>query len=442
MIRHFFDMNDKTKPSALWLLLAALVLNGYFSCKKGDGRPPTIAVSAPLDGDTFVACDEVRIIGRATDNQALAEVTATLSHPFTNQIIGSASTSISGLEAEFAFSLKMGDRYTPSDAYQLRVSAVDAAGNVASDFILPNITELPKVFLQAAWAGVNSAGQAQLFYEDILAQLQTGPILGTQLADLSIDNRSQALLVAEQNSGRFDGRNLEDFALSFRTDLPGSAQQAPSITGIAHTQNRYYLSLGTPPYLRVFDRSGLQISAWSSVPHPAQAILASPDLIYIGVVGFGGSPVAVQAYDRNSQALMTSHLPGFPAEQLRLTGDGQLIAGGNHQGQGRIHLLDAQSLSLQASNDLNAAFLDVAGAGMTWFVLLDSGLWQLDLSSANLQGPIVNGAFTSLAFEETSGNVWIGRENAVDIYSPSGNLLRSITGNFGTVSEIVFHYNK
>ncbi|HHG86450.1 MAG TPA: hypothetical protein ENJ82_16990 [Bacteroidetes bacterium] len=423
-----------------WVFLAILCLSCWTSCKKGDHSPPSIAVNHPIDGANFVACDEVRITGQASDNQGLGQVTVTLSDPFTNQILGSSSHALKGLKDDFGFNFKLGDRYTHSGEYQLRITAFDAFGNTANDFVLIQIAELPKQLIHATWVGIDGSEVAQLYVRDSLGLVQSGSILGNKLSGFLIDNRSQQMLVTEGLTGRFDSRNLEDYALNFRnTLLTGGPQQA--LTGISAVQNKFYLSLNVPPYVRIFDREGAQTTSWSQVLSPVTEILASPVHTWLVLDGAGGMASQLNLYDTFSQQVKATDLLSWRAEKLLLAAQ-QIIVCGNDGVQGHVYLLDADHLTHDSENDLTERFLGADGAGQDWFVLLASGLWRIDLGSGNLQGPIVSGNFSSIGFEDVSGNIWLGRQDAVDIYGQNGGLVQTISGSFGLVKWIRFHANK
>lgn len=422
------------------LLLGLLTLT--IGCKKGDNTPPTISVSNPVDGTAATGTDRVTIRGSASDEGGLTQITAQLLSVPDERIFGTQIETVSGTSADFAFEMELGDRYTPTGDYLLRVSATDEAGNFASDWIDLQLTELPRVRHRTLWAGDDGAGTFTLFGRDTLGNTTSGTGLGQAVSALHMDNRSQTLLVTNAASGNFTAYRPEDFSQRFSLGIAANGNNE-SWTGISSYLERYYLSSVVPPYFRVYNSSGDLITTFDDALHPALSVLTTETRLYGGVRGLVGQPLKLDAYGRNSTQLQVTNVLNREIHQVHATTNH--IAAVHLAGQnGRIYLLDGQSLVTLDSIDFSSPLLHTAYSPENdlLYVLTDLGLQTLDPDLAWLSPVTVSGTFSCVAVDRSSGDVYLGRQDVVEILDAQLSPKGMWQGGFGDVSYIDFHYNK
>lgn len=114
--------------------LLILCLFVFGSCTEdGDVVNPTVVISSPSNGDAFSISDEIELVGRATDDVSLKNVTITSALGINETITDIADP----MDFPFNFTLTL-DPNTSAGEYELVIKAVDSSDNEAEASV--NIT--------------------------------------------------------------------------------------------------------------------------------------------------------------------------------------------------------------------------------------------------------------------------------------------------------------
>lgn len=419
------------------LLLALLVLTT--GCAKRDEIPPSVNLAAPLDNSTFVSGTEVLIVGTATDNERVSSVGAILQNVSNGQMAGSG-WGIPGTDGSFNFSMELGDRYTPTGLYLLRVTAYDEEGNPASDFAEINLFELPKTLHGVYFAGEDASGSATAFYVDTAGQVSVGPYIGQELTVFKADNRYQSLLTGGK-SGPVQALDVYGMSPLFSIDLPSGFDPVP-LRGLGLYSRQLFVGSGNQPYIQRYTNEGLSSSIFDQAFYPPTALVADSIGLYASLSSPDGLNHKIDRYDRSHTGLQASHNLSWSGEFVAVAGSDAVMVGANAFGTGRVLILDKNDLSIRDSINLQENIHAVEGVGNRLFILGPGGAFELDVNSGSTSGLICTGFFTSMAFEPVQELLYMGKDNSLEVYQLDGTLVNSIPGTFGDVTEIEFHYNK
>lgn len=416
----------------------------FFSACEDDVEttPPSLSINLPRDNQQLTAGDELIIQGRASDESGLGELVVTVFRPASPPVFERSEVfSLSDKSQDFEFRLPVSSRYAETGEYLLQISALDIHGNGTTAEIPLLIDELPWELQRPMWVGEDGSGNATLHYRDTLGQLQTGPMLGNQLADVKVDNRFRQLIAAESTTGNAQVWSLNDLAPLYTIDLPTGVVQE-NITGVSVDQDQIYLGSSVPPYLSVYLTDGDRSGAWSSLPYPVKAVLAGESQLWLSVEGQVGTPTKVDHYDPGTEQLQATYITDWRTDYLlELDGD-RLVVAGNENRAGRLRILEANSLQAGSELDLTDEIIGLAGQGNDSYVLTNLGAYQLNPTNGNLLGPVVAGDYTAIGWEREFRQLYLGKENTVEVYDANGNAIATYTGGYGKISWFIFQYNK
>jgi hypothetical protein len=424
----------------VWLICTVLMLLAP-ACKKEDHDPPSVALSQPDEGFSIIADHPFTIAGRAFDDQGLTGITAILYHSVTEVIVQTESITIDGLERDFSFTMPAGDRYTETGEYTLQVTARDAAENKGSAFIQIHVQELPLEYRGVVWAGENTSNQYAVYKRDTAAILTAGPSGLNDMTGLLMDSRNDQVVATLSGEGKLLGWDVEDFSPLFTVDLPQGIG-TETFSGISMNAGAYYAALREPAYLRSYRFDGAPVNNFDDVLHPATAVMATADRIYLGVAGFQGTPMKVDAYDPVGEGLLSTQVLDWEVERILPLDADHILVCGNEGGLGRIYVLDRQSLVRVETLDLMEGFRDAATANGRAWLLMDTGLYEFYPATGTCSAILAPGDYQALAVDATQIRLFLGGQDVVEVRTGAGAFVEEVTGGFGQVEFIRVHYNK
>jgi hypothetical protein len=411
------------------------------SCKKQDHDAPSVALSRPADGNTVIADSNFIVEGIASDDQGLSSITAILYASISEEVVASRTVPISGLKQSFSFEMSAGDRYTAAGEYALRVTAVDLAGNHGAAFTQINVQALPLAYWGVAWAGDQGGGSYALHWMDTAGVVHAGPAGIQRLVGMFADNRSGQLVAVQTVPGILRAWDWEDFSPLFQVDLP-QGTGSETFAGLSMEGTQYFAALKVPPYLRSYRNDGAPINDTEEALHPGTAILATKERVYMGLEGIVGIPLKLDAYDAAGENLLATQLLDWAVEEVLELNADQLLVCGNLQGQGKILVLDRQSLQRDQETDAVGTFVAAATANGRAWILTDQGVYEYFATNGTLSAALVTGNFTALGVDATRNQLFLGGMDQVGVYSGAGALLTTRSGSYGTIKFIDTRYNK
>jgi hypothetical protein len=276
---------------------------------------------------------------------------------------------------------------------------------------------------------------------DTAGVVHAGPAGLQGLTGMIADNRSGQLVAVQTVPGILRAWDWEDFSPLFQVDLPqGTGSEA--FTGLSMEGTQYFTSLKVPPYLRSYRNDGAPINDTEEALHPGTAILATKDRVYMGLEGIVGIPLKLDAYDAAGENLLATQLLDWAVEEVQELNADQLLVCGNLQGQGKILVLDRQSLQRDQETDAVGTLVAAATANGRAWILTDQGVYEYFATNGTLSAALVSGSYTALGVDATRNRLFLGGMDQVDVYSGAGALLTTLAGGYGAVRFIDTRYNK
>jgi hypothetical protein len=108
-------------------ILAFAFLTIFAACKKEDKTPPTVSVTAPLDGAGFAAGATVNITGTVEDETALMEAVIEVTAGSNDSLVYTKTIDVSGKTASVSGSYVL--NLVSGTLFEVHIEATDAAGN-------------------------------------------------------------------------------------------------------------------------------------------------------------------------------------------------------------------------------------------------------------------------------------------------------------------------
>lgn len=429
------DRSISFNALAILLLLSTFL----YSCEKADKEPPILTLEEPFDNATFEANSTTRVKGTARDNVGVSIIQAQVTDILTGQIASSA-TGLVDPDGNFNFDLKLGDRYSLTGDYQLTVSAYDAAENRASEYVELFLREFPSKYYQTIFYGADTLGNASMYAYDTLGQIRIGPALGQNITGFEMDNRAQHLLVGQRH-GTVTAYYPNDFGILYQLTEDGG----PANVGCTHLttfQNDFFWSSAYGQYLRRYSKDGIQETAYDQATFPVYGAGIFEQWLLAGLESHNGSVKKLDRYDRIQGVLRETKLMEWRPTFFGEVTEDRVLVGGNFGTDGQLYYTVKDNINqILDSTNIGQPLLGIeSDSGHTW-------VWMENRVSTfnpvyRLGQPTIAGEFTAMAWDPRRQQLWLGKEDAIEVYSANGTLIQTITGSFGIVTSIDFHYNK
>lgn len=431
-------IKDSLLYRSIFALLIAMSIT-FSSCESVDREPPLLNLEEPQDNDDFVANSVVTLSGTARDNVGVSIVQAQITNTLNNQVVSSA-TGVVDADGRFNFDLRMGDRYSPTGDYQILVTAYDAAENRSSDFIEVFLREFPSKYYKTLFSASDAAGNATLYSYDTLDQLIPGPSIGQNITGFQQDNRAQHLLIGQRH-GTVTAYYPNDFGVLFQLTSDGGPSNI-GCTNLATFQNDFFWSSGYGNYLRRYSKEGILETTYDHASFPVYGVAILQHYVLAGLESSNGNILKLDRYDRTDGILReTKFLEWRPTFFGQVTED-RILVGGNFGGNGQLYYTVEDNINqVLDSTDVAQKVLGIASEGGHTWIRMENRVSTFD-PDYRLGQPTISGEFTTMGWDSRRQQLWLGKEDAIEVYDASGVLLRTITGGFGTVTAIDFHYNK
>ena len=431
-------LKDRTHISnpLVFTLLLVMIISG---CKDVDQSPPILTLESPGANAVFVSNSMVPVTGSARDNVGVSTVQAQVTSVLTNQVVGSGSGVVDE-DGNFNFDVRMGDRYSPTGDYQLLVTAFDAAENRSSEFLEVFLTEFPSKYYKTLFVTSDTFGNAQLYSYDTLDQILTGPSIGQNITGFEMDNRAQHLLVGQRH-GTVTSYSGTGLSVLFQLTEDGGPSSV-GCTDLQTYQNDFFWASAYGQYLKRFNKDGIQETAYDQAVYPVYSAMVRDLWVLAGLEAPSGSIRKLDRYDRNQGELRETKLLSWRPSYFAEVVDDKILVGGNSSNFGQLYFTVEDNINqVLDSTDIGKPLLGLtAEGGRTW-------VWMEDRVSAydavyHLGPPTIAGEFTAIGWDSRRQQLWLGKDDLIEVYGANGTLIQSITGSFGTVTAIDFHYNK
>ncbi len=404
-----------------------------------------MALSAPSSGFVVEGNTSFLVEGKASDETGLGNVTAIISDLVTGQIIASKSVSAEGLSDNFSIEIDAGDRYTPTKEYMLRVTAQDLAGNNGSGFANIEIIEFPLAF-----RGLMYASNAQQDIWNIAAWMKTsdtttatlaGPTGLNAVSGILSDDRNEFFVLVQSESGTLRSYDQTLFDVAYVNEL-NEGGAFPVLTDIGMNATSYFAPSQVPPYLRVFRDDGSSKGDFEDMLYPGTAVCVTDSRVYAGAKGVLGSPLKLDAYNLQTEALAASINVDWEVLKILEINEDQIAAFGNKNGLGYVDVIDKTTFTKDWELSLDADFVDAAAANGQCWVLTSAGLKALIVGSGTFSNALATGTYHALAVDKKSNRLYLGTSNGIEERATTGVLLRQIPTSGGPVKMIAPVYNK
>lgn len=424
-----------------WFSGCILLLFSIFGgCNNNDRSGPKLSISLPADEVTLQAGTDLLIEGSVSDKQGLASLTFSLTEP-SGIVYQSQENALSGVEMDFSFVFsEVGDLQTETGSYSIKVTARDVNGNETSEFIPAQINEIPQKLYKTFLGVADPQENYELVLRDTFGNLSTQMALGNQLSVFQVDNYQQQFFTASRFAGVFKGYRTDDFAVNWTETIPSGSGSA-IFTDLYRTRTDYYMGLGIAPFGRIYGVDGSLTLDWNNLINPVNALYFQQNRIYTSESAANGQTHRLAAYSLQSQDLVQIAPLDWAAVDLLPLNEIELLVIGNEGNSGRIYIINRSTFAITEDYDLTSPVTAATLGPDAAFLATASGVRKLDRDNYTL-GTIYPGDFLSIAYEPTSGRIYLGKEDGVEIISENGTFISEITGITGKVNFIDFHMNK
>ncbi len=431
----------KDNPIFRLAFVLLLILMGSFisSCDTSDRESPTLTLEAPLDNGTYEANSVVQVIGTARDNVGVSIVQAQITNILSGQVVSSANGLVEP-DGSFNFDLTLGDRYSPNGDYRLTVTAYDAAENRTAEYIEVFLFEFPSEYYQTVFYTADTLGNASLYAIDTLGQIRVGPFLGQNITGFEMDNRAQHLLVGQRH-GTVTAYYPSDFSVLFQLFEDGGPSNV-GCTYLATYQNDFFWASAHNQYLKRYSKDGIREITYNQVSFPVYGVAVYPLWVVAGLESQNGNVIKLDRYDRSQGVLRETKLMEWRPVFFGQVTEDRIIVGGNYGPRGQLfYTLEDDFTQILDSTDVGQPVYGIeSDSGHTW-------IWMKNRVSTfdpvyRLGQPTIPGEFTAVGWDPRRQQLWLGKHDVIEVYNANGILIQTINGNFGTVTEIDFHYNK
>lgn len=421
------------------LLFSGIIIIGLSACGKKDDTDPILNLNSPNSSISLVAGTVININGEVSDDKGLQQLLIELKSEDGTQILQADIHELEGLNQIFSHSFTVGDIFTESGIYTLRIRASDAAGNFDTEFVQVDLTEVARrhhgVFL------ISDPGTGDEMWLIDSSNVISGPFaVDDGVSCIQADNYDQLVFVGSAATGRLRGYETE----SPQTIAFDASELAGSNEGVLDVHvERYqkYAALGLTPFIKAYNSLGTVLTTYSVAQYSASSITANEKRVFAGQNGIGISP-RLDAFNRTSGAYVASAPTGWVVSELGAISQDRVVAMGNLNGEGRIVVAAEHDLSIQSSEDLNDTILDADIWEDRSYILTNSGLYVLEHFPVSISTNLYPGSYSTIGFEPAESVVYLFGDGKIDVVTTSGSFIRTINGGFGKAEHVTFWANK
>lgn len=379
----------------------------------------------------------MKVVGVASDNEQVVSIGIVLQDPLNNEIVGSATTTTDE-QGRFSVPLVLGDRYTHTGDYILRATAYDGAGNPSSDFVSIVLQESPTFYYKTLVAAENGTS-TRIYAIDTFNQYVPGPVIGDEMAVLSVDSRAQQIVFGNPE-GPLYVVEASAYGTQYEVELP-AGPFPKALTAFASYQRDYFVGNSNFPYIQSYSHQGASQFEFQAQYAPV-ALLAIEDGLYASSQDINGQVIKVDRYNRDNGQLQQSETLNWLPTLLRELDNSHILAAGTENGAGKVALLDKQTLTVVAEELLPEPVRDVTVVDGHAYILTAVGVQVYNPAYTNMSSPMITGAFTALDYEPISGLLYLGHNAGVKSFDLLGTEQGTYPGPFGQVMGLRHHHSK
>lgn len=285
----------------LFYILFALLL---FSCKKEDGNPPQIEVTAPYQS-SYNFGQQIQFGANLTDDQQLESAVVAVFNSNNQQVLATKTFNLSGTYKEIEGSIVINDIYLPTGDYYLQFRVSDGTNESLAirEF---KIFEAPRELIEVI--GFNQ--QSSNLLEAVKLQnnqWQQSFILPLQLVFVQPDYYAQSILIAGNTSDGLNAVRMEDGNFISSTAAPFPLSDILWNDAAWHAASRTYWLACKDGSVRAYSGTGTSVSQFNIngnfIP---KKITVTDTKIVVVTANQTSSQYRIEVYQKSSGALIHS----------------------------------------------------------------------------------------------------------------------------------------
>lgn len=420
-------------------LLCCVVL---IACKKDeDGTPPAISIQQPTDGFQANVFDAVHLVIEVSDDVALSRVEIKL---VDINLIGAMSVGIlnvTGTAATLQTDYVLDDITLSTGQYYIMATAYDDAGNSTKDYVMLNITEVPRE-LKGIFAVTTTPGFVTLHSIDSIWNASTFGTYQGDFTDLAVSSWWQQVAYTGAYTGMFR-------MLSIDGNYPGWTANAFPSTGpywgntISHGRD-WLINYRADGILKTTTWNGTTISTNNAnVGYFFRNFVYSADKLFADMVDATGTSRLLGVYVSSGGAIQQSAMNLDPVVLLPRD-ENTIYAVGNFGGQGKLLIYDYnlngfwEPIALPSGQVLSATEIDPS----TLLIAMNDGnIYKFTYSPVGLLA-WMNVTAQHIRYDEAGGTVITCEGTSIKQYDyPQTGILNQVALP-DTAMDVELLYNR
>ena len=423
-----------------WLFICCLIL--VVSCKKeGDTTAPTVNIVLPVDGLQANVTDIIHVKVDIADDVALSRLEVRLVTLSQIAVMPVVQLSTSGTGGSLEMDYALDDITLESGQYYLEAKVFDESGNESHDFVLLNITAVPKV-LQGVFAVTTGSGFADIHK---INTSWTSAILGSfqsDFTDLAVSSWWQQVGITGAYTGMFRCISLDGVRPSWTINAIPSA--GPFWGGVFTNGKDWYLNFRSDEFLKKYAYTGSNgISYTANTGYHFGNCTFSGEKLFAETEDFAGTSRLMSVFVSGGGAVQQAVMNVQSVAVLPRDATTVYVAG-NTNGQGKLLIYDYdlngfwEPIALPAGQVFSATQVDVN----TLLIAMDNGfVYKFTYAPVGLL-QWIGATAQHIRYDEAGGTVITAEGVSIKQYDyPGVNVLHTVALP-DTAQDIELWYNR
>lgn len=420
-------------------LLYISVVLFLFSCKKEDGTPPEIVVTAPFQS-SYNYGQQIQFSANLTDETQLESAVVAVFNSNNQQVLATRTFSFSSSYIEIEGSIEIDDIYLPTGDYYLQFRVSDGTNESLAirEF---KIFEAPRELIEVI--GFNQQGSNLL--EGVKLQnnqWQQSFILPLQLVHLQPDYYAQSILIAGNANDGLSAVRMEDGVFISSTPAPFGLGNILWNDATWHAASRTYWLACKDGSVRAYSGTGTSVSQFNiGGNYIPKKIAVTNSKVIVSTANQTNTQFRIEVYQKSSGALIHSTPLNSEIEWMNAVGEDDVwIYQSAEEYKQNVYKISANYV------DEWTNFRFAPSSAVTHAHLQDSALFiqHTDgLRRYTFNGNIIavgsSYAPLQMSYDNVNNQLYVVQENDVRILNAQ-NLLES--NSLPGVDRVVLRFNK
>ena len=285
-------------------LLYILVVLLLFSCKKEDGNPPQIEVTAPFQS-SYNFGQQIQFSANLSDETQLESAVVAVFNSANQQVLATKSFGLFNTYFEIDGSIIIDDIYLPTGDYYLQFRVSDGTNESLAirEF---KIFEAPRELIEVI--GFNQQGSNMLEAQKLQNnQWQPSFILPLQLVFIQPDYYAQSVLIAGNTSDGLNAIRMDDGVSISSTPAPFPLSDILWNDATWHAASRTYWLACKDGSVRAFSGTGSGVSQFNIIGNFFPKKIAVTDSkVIVATTNQTNSQFRIEVYQKSSGMLIHS----------------------------------------------------------------------------------------------------------------------------------------